>query len=53
MLMLSEISAGIMNFPKNKIPENVGWVERSVTHRPPVSIFMNGYVIYLDIPYRK
>jgi len=25
----------VMDFPKNKTPENVGWVERSVTHRLP------------------
>ena len=50
MLMLSEVSAGIRNFQKNKISENVGWADRCVTHRPPVSIFMNGYVIYLNFP---
>ncbi len=30
------------------LPENVGWVERSVTHRLPVRIFTEGYVI---LPY--
>jgi len=31
-----------------RLPENVGWVERSVTHRLPVRIFTEGYVI---LPY--
>jgi len=36
-------------FSQNKIPGNVGWVERSATHRLPVRIFVSGYIGVLFI----